>query len=157
MLRGHVRWVSPFHTGWHAECKQSPGARKYSAVTMQSRALHEAGSNSPAGEGSRTEASLREREASWSACGKPRRDAAFAGRTACWGRRAFCTTRKRCRSRKPNSVLWTTRSLLPAKAVPPMQACALHLCHRTPRRCRALLLPTAWLLYSALISPERAA
>jgi len=27
--------------------------------------------------------------------------------------------------------------LHPAKAVSPMQACALHLCHRTPRRCRA--------------------
>ena len=31
----------------------------------------------------------RESGASWSACGKPRRDAAFAGGTACWGRTAF--------------------------------------------------------------------
>ena len=37
------------------------------------------------------------REASWSACGKPRRDAAFAGRTAGCGLRARCTPRKRCR------------------------------------------------------------
>jgi hypothetical protein len=28
-----------------------------------------------------------------------------------------------------------------SKAVSPMQACALHLCHRTPRRWRACVLP----------------
>jgi hypothetical protein len=28
-----------------------------------------------------------------------------------------------------------------AKAVSPMQACAVHLCHRTPRRCRVARVP----------------
>ena len=74
---------------------------------------------------------MREREASWSACGKPRCDAAFAGWMACWGRIAFCTTRKLCCLRRPDRVIWPDSTLAPAKAVPPMQACALHLCHRT--------------------------
>ena len=34
-------------------------------------------------------------------------------------------------------------SLPHAKAVPTMQACAVHLCHRSPRRCRACLAPMA--------------
>ena len=69
--------------------------------------------------------------------------AAFAGRTAGWGQRAPLTPRKRCCFRRPNSVLWTNITLNPAKAVPPMQACAVHLCHRSPRRCRACLAPMA--------------
>ena len=36
----------------------------------------------------------RVREASWSACGKPRRDAAFAGCRVGWSRRVFYTARK---------------------------------------------------------------
>ena len=43
-------------------------------------------------------------------------------------------TRKRCCARRPNRWLWTDTTLDPAKAVPPMQARAVHLCHRSPRR-----------------------
>ena len=39
--------------------------------------------------------------------------------------------------RRPDSRLRPNNVQHPAKAVTEMQACALHLCHRTQRRCRA--------------------
>gem|GEM_PF-2961310 len=48
------------------------------------------------------------------------------------------TPRKRCCLRRPDRVLWKDITPHPTKAVPPMPACAVHLCHRSPRRCRAL-------------------
>jgi len=44
----------------------------------------------------------------------------------------------RRRFRGPDGVLKTKIVLHPAKAVSPMQGCAVHLCHRTPRRWRAV-------------------
>ncbi len=46
-----------------------------------------------------------------------------------WARRRF---------RWPDCGVCTKSVLHLSKAVSPMQACALHLCHRSPRRCRVL-------------------
>ena len=48
---------------------------------------------------------LRVREASWSASGKPRRDAALAGCRVGWSCRVFYTARKRYCFRRPDEVL----------------------------------------------------
>ncbi len=45
------------------------------------------------------------------------------------------------RFRRPDVVLRPQPILHPTKAVSPMQACAVHLCHRTPRRWRVILPP----------------
>lgn len=48
----------------------------------------------------------------------------------------------------PIFLLWSRhpelfgRLVAPAKAVSPMQGCPLHLCHRTPRPCRAVPQPS---------------
>ena len=53
------------------------------------------------------------------------------------------------RFRRLHGRLRTERALHLAKAVSSMQACALHLCHRSPRRCRACAGP--W-VFGALTS-----